>query len=121
MYDPTPALIPVESLEAMFATRDGILAAWQAGAMSAEEADRRMRALTAVDGSGAWWRLRPSEVGVLLIRIDASGEARAATAEEFAPLRPGPSGAWRWAKRVGVAAFVAGWAVVLWWYLIYSR
>jgi hypothetical protein len=103
-----PELLIMDDLSSMLATRDGVCAAWRAGAMDPTLAQERLRALGTRDASGAWWRLRPGPHGAVLVQISPDGGVRVADSREYqAPV------AVSWWRRAAVAGAGVLWVLVL--------
>lgn len=82
-----PDRIEVDSLDAMFAARDGLLAMWEHELIEPELAQLRLKALTVRDASGCSWMMRPTEHGLVLICMSPAGDTVVADPADFVPQR----------------------------------
>lgn len=93
----------------MLRRRRRVLHDWRTGRISAGAAVSTLRSMSAKDGRGDTWMMRPSRHGCLFVRIDPSGRATTAPLMDHRP---------RWLRAavaiggavVVVCAVILGWA-----------
>lgn len=104
MHIELPDTVDCGDIAGMLAARDGLLVLWRRGVIDEDLVRIQLRSLAAIDADGATWRLRPTEQGVLFIKIARDGSAQTAHPEDFVVRRKSLLGN-KWA----VSIFVVLW------------